>query len=213
MIFKVILLLCVGYLFGSIPCGYIAGKFRKIDLQKEGFKKIGASNVYKTIGFLPAILVFFADFIKGIIPLFIGASLGIPENITVFGGLFAIIGHNWSIWLKFKGEGRGVATSTGLVYYLLTREVVYLLPLLIILSAIMKSTALPVFICFLLVPVLGWLLNENLWLIYSGGLIFVLLVIARLTGIFKVSKGKRRRAILSLLFFDSQACKIKNTGL
>lgn len=205
MILKIISISLIGYLFGSIPCGYIAGKFRKIDLQKEGSKKIGTSNVYKTVGFLPAILVFFADFIKGIIPLFIGKWWGMPENIAFFGGFFAIIGHIWPVWLKFKGEGRGVATSIGLVYYLLPREVLSVLPLQVILSLVMKSTSLPAFISFLLLPVLAFLFfKENLWLICSALLIFVLLIIARLKGIFRVPAGKRLKALPSLLFFDKQ---------
>ena len=200
----IIVLLVIGYLCGSIPFGYLVGKLRKIDLQKEGFKKIGASNAYKTMGLLPALLVFFADFTKGIIPLLIGKWLGIPDNIAVFSGLTAIIGHNWPVWLKFKGEGRGVATSTGLVFYLLPREFTLIFFVLMLLVAIMKNTGLASFICFLLVPVLGWLFKEPVWLINFSALIFVAFAIRRLLGLTKVPRGKRKANILSSLFLDRQ---------
>jgi len=78
---NVFLLIVLAYLLGAIPCGYIAGKIKEIDVTKEVFKKIGTSNIYKTLGFLPAVFVFFSDFMKSIIPILIGRAFGFSVSL------------------------------------------------------------------------------------------------------------------------------------
>ena len=103
-----------GYLLGSIPTGYLVGKYLKnIDLRSIGSGSTGATNVLRNVGKWPALFVFIIDVLKGFIAVKI-AYFFLSENIfQVLAGLFAITGHIWPIWLKGKG-GKAVATGLGM---------------------------------------------------------------------------------------------------
>lgn len=205
---KHIIFFCIAYLVGSIPTGYIVGKIKKVDLQKTGYKRIGASSVYKSIGFLPSVFVFFVDFIKGILVILIGSKLmGLPEALASAGGVVAIIGHNWPAWLGFKGEGRGVASSCGLVFYLLPRETLLVVVICGVIAIILKSSPLPFFILFLLMPIAAVIFNEPGWLIGIAISIFVLVVFARIIRNIKLLRDKQ--TAINLIFFDTIKREIK----
>ncbi len=105
------------YIIGSIPFGYIIAKIIKgVDIRNFGSGNIGATNAARVLGKKWGILTFFLDFSKGLIAPFL-ISLIIKEKIPmfyIFVSLSAIVGHNWSLFLKFKG-GKGVATSIGVI--------------------------------------------------------------------------------------------------
>lgn len=108
------------YLVGSIPNGYLIGKFNGLDIREHGSHNIGATNVRRILGRDWSILCFVLDFLKGWLPvLYIGHHLAANWACgAAIGGLIAAIaavcGHIFPIWLKFKG-GKGVATSLGVV--------------------------------------------------------------------------------------------------
>jgi len=126
MIAKFIVAMIVGYLLGSIPFGLLLAKrYAKVDVRKYGSGKIGATNVLRTAGRKPAIMVTILDIAKGMLAVvFAGLIVGKGEYLVVnsiaFGplvakvlaALAAVVGHNWSVFLKFRG-GRGVATFFG----------------------------------------------------------------------------------------------------
>lgn len=126
IILQFIAVIIVGYLVGSIPSGVVVSKlFSKVDVREYGSGKIGATNVLRTAGKKAAALVLFLDILKGALAV-IFAGLIVGRNYLVIGddfglgllvaqvlaALAAITGHNWSIFLGFKG-GRGVATFFG----------------------------------------------------------------------------------------------------
>jgi glycerol-3-phosphate acyltransferase PlsY len=127
MIFlQFIAVIIVGYIIGSVPSGVMVSKlFSNVDVREYGSGKIGATNVLRTAGKKAAALVLFLDILKGALAV-IFAGLIVGRNYLVIGGDFglgllvaqvlaalaAIAGHNWSIFLGFKG-GRGVATFFG----------------------------------------------------------------------------------------------------
>lgn len=116
-------LLLVAYLLGSFPTGFLAAKLLKgIDIRDEGSGSIGATNVLRTLGKGPAIVVLLVDALKGalaialanwIYPFTNNESLPLPWLVTL-AGLLAVIGHSLPVWLKFKG-GKSVATSLGIL--------------------------------------------------------------------------------------------------
>ena len=109
----------LAYLIGSIPSGLILGKlFWHTDLRKYGSHNIGATNAWRTLGKVPGIIVFLADSFKGQAGVLIGLSLIGTPLAAVIGGLLAIIGHSFSIFLRFRG-GKGVATSLGVLTMLM----------------------------------------------------------------------------------------------
>ena len=122
------MLLSTSYFLGGIPTGYLIGRLKGIDIRQLGSGNPGTANVYRTLGALPGIITFAADFLKGFAPSFIAIhyfySVGAAWNslghwwIPVTAGGLAIAGHIWTPFLGFKG-GKGVATSAGVFMALL----------------------------------------------------------------------------------------------
>lgn len=109
----------IAYLVGSIPSGLILGKlFWHTDLRKYGSHNIGATNAWRTLGKVPGIIVFLADSLKGQAGVLLGLSLAGTPLAAVIGGLLAIVGHSFSLFLRFHG-GKGVATSLGVLTMLM----------------------------------------------------------------------------------------------
>ncbi len=108
------ILVAASYLSGSIPTAYLLGRgFKGIDIREHGSGNCGATNVFRVIGKGAGILALFLDTLKGLIPVFFTLRF-FPGHLilAVVVGLAAILGHNWTCFLKFKG-GKGVATSCG----------------------------------------------------------------------------------------------------
>lgn len=201
----IIISLISGYIVGSIPLGYIAGKIAGKDIRREGYNRIGASNVYKILGFVPAVLVFFGDFIKGIVPIYVLTLIGFNEPVATIAGISAIVGHNWPVFLLFKGEGRGIATSTGVLFYMLPLETICGVAVVIFLSILIKNSSLPIFIFICLMPILALIFPEPLWTFGIALSISILLLCTRFLGGLRYIKESRtrHRTILCLILYDN----------
>ena len=104
----------MGYLLGSFPSGYLAGKITKgIDIRSLGSGSTGATNVLRHIGKRAAFTVFLLDVLKGAVSILVAKYLGLNDSWQVAIGLSALIGHIWPVWLKWKG-GKAVATGLGI---------------------------------------------------------------------------------------------------
>ncbi|MDJ0626335.1 MAG: glycerol-3-phosphate 1-O-acyltransferase PlsY [Candidatus Caenarcaniphilales bacterium] len=132
-LFYLLIPVLVGYLIGSIPFGYIAGKLKGIDLTKEGSGSTGTTNVLRLVGKKEAIFVLIGDFAKGLVAPIIAVclvkvlisykalvditlnpSLPLPMVLASFASL---VGHVKSCWIGFKG-GKAVATGVGTIFAL-----------------------------------------------------------------------------------------------
>lgn len=126
-----ILTALAAYLLGSIPTGYLVARSRGIDIRTVGSGNIGATNVLRILGKPAGIFVLLVDALKGFIACrFFGVIVyrllvgpvaedsSLEEFLKITGGLFAILGHNYTCFLKFKG-GKGIATSAGVALALL----------------------------------------------------------------------------------------------
>lgn len=109
----------IGYLLGSIPTAYMAGRWLAgIDITQHGSGNVGGTNTLRVLGPLPALLVIIVDIGKGIIGIVVaGRLLGLQAAIAFSAALGAVLGHNWSLYLKFKG-GKGIAVTVGITLYL-----------------------------------------------------------------------------------------------
>ena len=106
--------LAIGYLLGSIPSGYLTGRWLKgIDLRDCGSGSTGATNVLRNVGKGPALAVFLVDVGKGALAVLLAKSFGMSNWIQVLAGLAALAGHIWPVWLGGKG-GKAVATGFGM---------------------------------------------------------------------------------------------------
>ncbi len=113
MVDFVVIVSCVlAFIFGSVPFGYVIGKLKGVDVRQHGSGNIGATNVSRVLGKKYGALVLFLDALKGALPVLILKVLGFSLEYQVIAGFFAILGHCFSPFLKFKG-GKGVATGLG----------------------------------------------------------------------------------------------------
>ncbi len=144
--------LILGYFLGSIPSGWLAGRWLKdIDLRELGSGSTGATNVLRQVGKGPALVVFLIDVGKGAAAVLIARALGLGDWIQVLAGLTALAGHIWPVWLGFKG-GKAVATGFGMFLGLawpvgLASFGVFLLTLwlfrIVSLSSVLAAVSLP----------------------------------------------------------------------
>lgn len=113
---SVILFCVLGYVAGSIPFSYIIPTLFGKDIRKVGSGNVGGTNVLRTLGFLPGFISIMLDIFKAFIPVFVARSLyGNVSWIPYLTAFFAIVGHDYPIWLKFKG-GKGVASTAGVMF-------------------------------------------------------------------------------------------------
>ncbi len=120
-----ILFFALGYCFGIIQSAYIVGRFYKIDMREHGSKNLGTTNALRTLGAKAGAIVFALDVLKPIAAilialliknLFLGPNVINRDLIVLYTGLGAMIGHNYTFYLGFKG-GKGVACSIGMLLY------------------------------------------------------------------------------------------------
>lgn len=165
------------YFLGSLPCGLLIGFLTKgVDIRKYGSGNVGATNVSRVAGFLPALVAGVGDALKG----FLGAYLAthfLPHPLLWLGGIFLVVaGHDWSVFLRFRG-GKGVATTLGLLFYLswqaaLLCFLVWVVMVLITryssLGSLTGALAMPVFLALFQRP--WWFI---VWGIIAAGMVFL----------------------------------------
>src|SRR5438874_10209693 len=105
----------LGYLFGSVPFGYLVERWKNVDLRRLGSGNLGASNAYLVAGKFAGMFVLIGDAIKGITAVLIAAGMTNGSHIAMAAaGVGAVVGHDWSLYLRLKG-GKGTATTVGVI--------------------------------------------------------------------------------------------------
>lgn len=124
----ILIVVIIGYLFGSIPSGVWLGKaFKGIDVREHGSKSTGATNVFRVLGARLAIAVLIIDILKGFFAAFIAAHLNLgdslltPNQLGMIAGVTAIVGHLFPLYAGFRG-GKGVAAGAGVLLFLAPLE-------------------------------------------------------------------------------------------
>lgn len=120
--FLIIVVAVGSYLLGSIPSGYITGRFAGVDVRKHGSGNIGATNVLRVLGKKFGYVVFFCDALKGLLAVCGAVSIANQfatsqshsDWFGILAALMCVLGHTFPVWLGFKG-GKGVATSAGVM--------------------------------------------------------------------------------------------------
>jgi len=190
------------YLIGSIPFGIFAGQLAGIDIRQHGSGNIGATNVLRTLGKRYGVAVFLADALKGLIAVRLAVWIAGPDPfhrtlLGILAAIFAIIGHSFPVWLRFRG-GKGVATSGGACFGLLPVPaliaggvwiVVFFASRYVSVASIVATSALPLTV---------WILsdggNSPNYLVFGLSMFVALLVIWRhRENIVRLTRGTESR--------------------
>ena len=166
----------ISYVIGMLPSAYIAGHLlRGIDIRRIGDKNAGAANVYRNISHIAGISVLAADIGKGVAAILIAQSL-VSQPIIFLCGLAVVAGHNWPMFLGFKG-GRGLATTIGVLLAMLPLPMSILLATCTIPLLKTRNLVLTGIILFVPLPLMAWQLGA------SGGLIIYSVALPCLAGL------------------------------
>jgi glycerol-3-phosphate acyltransferase PlsY len=137
------LALLAAYLLGSVPFSYIFGKLRGIDIREHGSGNVGATNALRVLGTTTGVITLLLDMGKGVLAVETGRLLlpGVNEGYYIVIAVTAILGHIFTVFLKFKG-GKGVATSAGVFIDLMPLPCLLTLLVFVIIVAISRYVSL-----------------------------------------------------------------------
>ncbi len=187
---KILLVMIIGYLLGSLNTSIIVGKIYGTDIRKHGSGNAGMTNTLRTLGKTAAVLVIFGDILKGVLSYIIGNVIinSIPASITLsisgiggmVGGIAAIAGHNWPVYFGFKG-GKGILTSFSVVMMMDWKLGLILLGVFVIIVAITRYVSLGSIIACVAFPIGAAIKgNSPIFIIFAA--ILSILAIARHNG-------------------------------
>ena len=165
------LIVLAGYLLGSIPTAYVAGRVLKGgDIRQMGDGNAGAQNAFHQLGAKAGIAVFLVDVGKGAVGIFIAQAASLPLLAILSTGVATVIGHNWPIFTGFRG-GKGESTTIGVLLALITQPVLIVAGPALATLIIRKNVTLASCVLFIPLPLVCWWLGVGGLLIgYSAAL-------------------------------------------
>lgn len=209
---EILIILCLAsFLIGSIPTGLIIAKLKGVDLRAIGSGNIGATNVLRAMGKEAAIITLIGDIVKGTIPVLLArhilssSDIGIAPLVHIDSfitepkilaegvvGLFAVLGHNYSIFLKFRG-GKGVATSLGMLLPLSPHSA--LIAITIWLFALARSgySSLSSLVAFGTLPIVIFIVDRSNEKILITAFIAVLIFLRHVSNIKRLLAGTENK--------------------
>lgn len=158
----------LGHVCGSVPSGlWLVQAFHGIDIRNYGSKNIGTTNVFRTVGPKTAVLVLIADALKGILAVGIMSYFFHNPLLDVVTALGALLGHNYSLFLGFKG-GKGVATALGLLIFMMPKVAVASFGIWLVCVLLTRYVSLGSIMAAIFTPPLAWYLGyPSAYVIFS----------------------------------------------
>jgi glycerol-3-phosphate acyltransferase PlsY len=192
------ILISFSYLVGSIPFGIIISRAKGVDLRSVGSGNIGATNVLRSVGKLPALFTLIADILKGAVPLLIlkfFIDVSDTQSFEIWGGavgLAVVSGHLFPVFLSFKG-GKGVATGLGVM--LIYSPMTMLLMVLIWLStaAIFRFSSLAAIAAFAFMPAIIFFIDASLIKVSFSLILSAIIIIKHFSNIRRIINGTESR--------------------
>ena len=203
----ILLLTCslLGYLFGSFPAGYFAGRLAGVDVRREGSGNIGATNVLRVLGKKWGYTVFAIDAFKGFAAVRLSLILvnswpsakPYAEYIAILTAMACVAGHTFPVWLRFKG-GKGVATSAGALAGLLPLAVPVVLLVWIIVFETSRYVSLASIVAAISLPIIvglfaRWKFVDTRALIYFSLAIMLLVLWRHRSNFSRLLNGTEQR--------------------
>lgn len=201
--------LLTAYLIGSIPTAYIFGRVIKgIDIRKFGSGNVGATNTFRVMGRFPGLVVLFIDIFKGFVcatyianVFMLISPVARPELYRVIMGLGAIAGHNWSVFLKFKG-GKGVATSSGVVIGLIPKMFVLGFFVWLVVFLVTGFVSLASIIASICVPIFTFIFGAPTEIVIFMCVLCIAIVYRHRSNIRRLLKGEEKRIVIFKRYTD-----------
>jgi glycerol-3-phosphate acyltransferase PlsY len=198
-----ILVVLVAYMLGSIPTGFLVGKARGIDIRAVGSGNIGATNVFRILGKTAGVFVLLADAAKGWVAVFLvakwvagwfypAASPLAQEWFRLCAGIAAILGHNYTCWLCFKG-GKGIATSAGVLVALVWLPLLIILGVWIVVFAASRYVSLASICASFVLPFAAWFTGKNLATVIVTAVLAVLAIYKHRANIQRLLRGTENK--------------------
>jgi acyl phosphate:glycerol-3-phosphate acyltransferase len=198
-----IVTLLIAYLLGSVPTGFLVAKARGVDIRTVGSGNIGATNVFRILGTPAGILVLLADAAKGWLAVFVlaklvsawfypAASPPAREWFAICAGIGAILGHNYTCWLRFKG-GKGIATSAGVLLALVPLPLLIILGIWILVFALSRYVSLASISASFALPFAAWFVEDSTTIVLVTAALAVLAICKHKANIQRLLKGTENR--------------------
>jgi acyl phosphate:glycerol-3-phosphate acyltransferase len=182
----------LAYLFGSVPAGVLVARTYNINLTKVGSGNTGATNVLRSAGWGPGLVVALADIFKGGLAVLVAQKLGLPWNLISLVALAAVIGHNYSIFLGFRG-GKGVATSFGTVLLLDPGLGLAILPMFMVTVYITRFVSAGSIIGGVAAVVLAVAMQRDIWMVVMCFGLLLMIVFKHRDNLKRLLAGTERR--------------------
>jgi glycerol-3-phosphate acyltransferase PlsY len=189
-----------GYFLGSIPTGYLVAAARGIDIRTVGSGNIGATNVFRYLGVPAGIFVLLADAFKGWVAVIIATNVFLASSASgparewsaITAGLLAILGHNFTCWLHFKG-GKGIATSAGVLLALVPAALLFILGMWILVFVSTRYVSLASICAAAALPVSTWLTGQSSTMICITAVMGGVAIYKHKANIQRLLKGTKNR--------------------
>ncbi len=211
-IFSYILTALAAYLLGSIPTGYLVAKAKGVDIRSVGSGNIGATNVFRILGKQAGIFVLLVDALKGwvavvaivnfypalrdALPSLFSSAEGtagqVREYLGIIAGVSAILGHNYTCFLRFKG-GKGIATTAGVLVALVPMALLIVLGVWILTFAVSRYVSLASITAAFCLPFGVWALNGSRLMLLVTSLLALLAIYKHKANIQRLLNGTENR--------------------
>lgn len=193
----------LGYFVGSIPSGFLLAKARGIDIRTVGSGNIGATNVSRSLGKAAGILVLLADVLKGWLAVALLATVvsswftretagPTREWFRICAGFGAVLGHNFTCWLHFKG-GKGIATSAGVLLGLVPGALLILFGVWVAVFALTKYVSLASISACVALPFASWITGRSSTMVLVTAAMAVLGIFQHRANIKRLLEGTESR--------------------
>lgn len=192
-VWMLVLCAAIAYLLGSIPFAYIFSKaFKGEDIRKKGSGNTGTANTLRNYGWGLGLLTLAGDILKGVLAAIIGLSIA-GQNGLYIAAVFAVTGHNFSVYLKFKG-GKGVATTTGVLLVIQPLPTVIIFSCCVLIVAITKIMSIGSIIGFIASAIVAFIISGgNIFWQLSVLIIVVMGIIGHRENIVRLIHGNERK--------------------
>ena len=201
-----VLLILIAYVLGSIPNALWVGKtFKNIDVREHGSKNTGSTNAARVLGPKLGVFTLILDILKGALPTYLGIVLGANLLTRITGidkldiiviGMAAILGHTFSLFLKFKG-GKAVATTLGVFLVLVPYAILILLVVFFVIFGLTKYVSLASIVSAVALPITVYLTTRHIPLTVLGIIIGLLVIIRHKENIKRLINGTESKLSFS----------------